>query len=363
MLFLDHFSALFIESAPWLLLGFAIAGFIKVFIPKNYLNRHLGGNNLWTTVKAAFIGAPLPLCSCGVVPTALGLRRAGVSKNATVSFLIATPETGIDSVSITYALMGPFMAIARPISAIFSAITAGILVGKTSEEVIEQNSDPIEPSNTTNTDEKKCCSSKKAEEDIEAKIEKQTIQEKLALGSRFAFIEMLDDIVIWFLIGLAFAAAIETWVPVSFLTHWGDSWVTFVIMALIGIPMYICATASTPIAAGLLLSGISPGAVLVFMLAGPATNLGTMGIILKELGKKATFAYLIGVILTSFICGYLTNYLVTLWGIQILPHMTTHAMDKNLIDYAATTVLAMLCVYSIGKKARNKFQGRVAVLS
>lgn len=138
MSFLANFIALFVESAPWLLFGFALAGLIKVFVPQQLLTRQLGGGGLWTTVKAAFIGAPLPLCSCGVVPTALGLRRSGASKNATVSFLVATPETGVDSVSVSYALLGPVMAIARPVTAICSAIVAGVLVGR-SEELVQKD--------------------------------------------------------------------------------------------------------------------------------------------------------------------------------------------------------------------------------
>ncbi len=131
---LNNFIELFLESAPWLLLGFSVAGLIKALVPADYLSRHLGGNSSWTTVKAALIGAPLPLCSCGVVPAALSLRKSGASKNATVAFLVSTPETGVDSVSVSYALLGPVMAIVRPIAAICSAIVAGSLVGRANQD-------------------------------------------------------------------------------------------------------------------------------------------------------------------------------------------------------------------------------------
>ena len=130
---LNNFWHLFLLSAPWLMLGLFIAGLLNVYLPANFLNRHLGKEGLWTTVKAAFIGAPMPLCSCGVIPAAIGLRRAGASKSATTAFLVSTPETGVDSVSVSYVLLGPFMAVIRPIAAVCSAIVAGVLVGKDSE--------------------------------------------------------------------------------------------------------------------------------------------------------------------------------------------------------------------------------------
>ncbi|MGM0564789.1 MAG: permease, partial [Pseudomonadota bacterium] len=147
------FAELFVESAPWLMLGLLVAGLMKAFVPTSLLARHLGGRGVGSTVKAAFIGAPLPLCSCGVIPAALGLRRSGASKNATVSFLISTPETGVDSISISYALLGPFMAIIRPIAAICSAITAGLLVGRAVEEPVQQMA-----TETASAEKASCCS-------------------------------------------------------------------------------------------------------------------------------------------------------------------------------------------------------------
>ncbi len=155
MNFLIHLYELFLDSAPWLLFGLVIAGILKVFIPMTWMNKQLGGHGIKTTVKAALIGAPLPLCSCGVIPAAIGLRRAGASKAATTSFLVSTPETGIDSISVSYVLLGPFMTIVRPIAAIFSAIVAGVLVGK-DEDREEQREKDEKNLQTAN-----CCSSKK----------------------------------------------------------------------------------------------------------------------------------------------------------------------------------------------------------
>ncbi|MEC8208621.1 MAG: SO_0444 family Cu/Zn efflux transporter, partial [Pseudomonadota bacterium] len=337
---LNNFWHLFLLSAPWLMLGLFIAGLLNVYLPANFLNRHLGKEGLWTTVKAAFIGAPMPLCSCGVIPAAIGLRRAGASKSATTAFLVSTPETGVDSVSVSYVLLGPFMAIIRPIAAVCSAIVAGVLVGKDSElqQVQSTESDKEstkadsccsskqpKPVTTTSCCSKEapakpaqsCCSSKESQPIQEqqqscstekaAPIQKSCCsseQPTKAVESRFSKMKravsfscnkLLEDTMIWLMIGLFFAALVQTYVPESFLSQWGNGILAMLVVILISIPMYICATASTPIAAGLLLSGVSPGAVLVFMLAGPATNIATLGVVGKELGKRAVFAYLIGV--------------------------------------------------------------------
>ena len=252
---LTNFVTLFVESAPWLLLGFALAGVIKALVPEDLLARQLGQPGLRSTVKAALLGAPLPLCSCGVIPAAVGLRRSGASKSATTAFLISTPETGVDSVSISYALLGPFMAIIRPIAAVCSAIVAGVVVGR--------DTDRKDAQQTAEDPEEACC----AEPAINSEVN-LSLADKLLSAWRFTFVDLVQDISRWLLIGLGCAALIKPLVPQEFLLQWGDGFLAFVVMAAIGVPMYICATASTPIAAGLLFSGVSPGAVLVFMLVG-----------------------------------------------------------------------------------------------
>ncbi len=344
MEFVTNFFTLLNESAPWLLLGLLIAGIIKAYIPEDYLTRHLGGKGMKATIKAALIGAPLPLCSCGVVPAALSIRRAGGSKNATVSFLIATPETGIDSMGITYALMGPFMTIIRPIAAIFSAIFAGFLVGKSEGgETVEATKKTDSPSSCCKTEKPSCCDTPK-----------QAVQtpatNKLKQGINFAFFDMFDDIFIWLFVGLLFAAIIQTYVPSSFLTQYGDSWMAFILMAVIGVPMYICATASTPIAAGFLLSGVSPGAVLVFMLTGPATNIGTLGIIYNELGKRPLIAYLSGIVICSFAFGALTNYLFSVFNFPMLSSVSDQHLHASWLQIASSVLIIGLSFIAFYKK-------------
>lgn len=345
---LNNFWQLFLLSAPWLMLGLLIAGLLNVYLPANFLNKHLGKEGFWTTVKAALIGAPMPLCSCGVIPAAIGLRRAGASKSATTAFLVSTPETGVDSVSVSYVLLGPFMAVIRPIAAICSAIVAGVLVGrdadkqqaKPSEVEIKASccdakpAEPAEPAVKAS-----CCTRKPAESEVKASccdtkpLEPQSSAsccdqsktsplsqwQKMKQAVSFSCNKLLSDTMVWLVVGLFFAALVQTYVPESFLTQWGSGIFAMLAVILISIPMYICATASTPIAAGLLLSGVSPGAVLVFMLAGPATNIATLGVVANELGKRAVAAYLIGVIGVALIFGFVTDYLVIEFGFVVSP--------------------------------------------
>jgi len=392
---LANFIDLFLDSAPWLLLGLVLAGMLKMFVPMAWMQKQLGGNGFKTVVKAAVLGAPLPLCSCGVIPAAVGLRRAGASKAATTSFLVSTPETGVDSVTISYVLLGPFMAIVRPIAAVVSAIVAGLLVGRD-----EDTPTDIQPKAKESSEESgSCCSSKpKAEEpevssccSSEAKAEEPEISSccsskvkveepkasccssqqsdasgesdsccestkdvatelkgtpvisRIGKGLHFAATDLVRDITVWLLVGLFFAALVQTYVPSDFMAKWGDGILAMLVMVLISIPMYICATASTPIAAGLLLAGVSPGAVLVFMLAGPATNIATLGVVTKELGKRALFGYLGGVLGVALVSGILVNYLVATFGFEVMPQIgEQHNLLPSAVVYTSGVVLAIL---------------------
>lgn len=361
---IDNFWQLFVISAPWLLLGLFIAGLIKVYLPKNFLIKHLGKEGFVSTVKAALIGAPMPLCSCGVIPAALGLRRAGASKSATTAFLVSTPETGVDSISVSYVLLGPFMAVIRPIAAITSAIVAGLLVGRDKDTTPEENAHKHDVKET-------CCSKKEPKVEISCCSKKEpeskpaevaccsenkhqtphshtdTIGEpssRIFEALHFSCTKLLQDTAKWLLIGLFFAALIQSFVPNDFFTQWGTGILAMVVVVLISIPMYICATASTPIAAGLLLSGVSPGAVLVFMLAGPATNIATLGVVINELGKRAVAAYLTGVIGIAIIFGLLTDFLVETYGIEVAPMLgeENHVLPHWLMQAFAILLIALL---------------------
>ena len=434
---LANFIDLFLDSAPWLLLGLFLAGMLKMFVPMAWMQKQLGGHGFKTTVKAAVLGAPLPLCSCGVIPAAVGLRRSGASKAATTSFLVSTPETGIDSVAVSYVLLGPFMAIVRPIAAVISAIVAGLLVGRDEQDepvsdkhkstviadeaatsCCSSKSDKVEvkkqssccssnsgakqemkakpvvtmtpmaagdslmaapmtspmakpapvPELNVNPDsccssttqapkkESSCCSSTKSDtvkdgdesccestKDIATELKGTSVISRIGKGLHFAATDLVRDITIWLLIGLFFAALVQTYVPADFMAKWGDGILAMLVMVVISVPMYICATASTPIAAGLLLAGVSPGAVLVFMLAGPATNIATLGVVTKELGKRALLGYLGGVLGVALVSGIIVNYLVATFGFVVMPQVgENHNLLPDAIVYSSGILLAIL---------------------
>ena len=330
--FLSNLLDLYLDAAPWLVLGLVAAGLIKAWLPADRLNRWLGGNSFWTVVKAALIGAPLPLCSCGVLPAALGLRRAGASRGTTLSFLIATPETGPDSVALSYALLGPFMAVIRPLAAIISAVFTGFMA-----LFVRKAAPPPLPLGEASAG--SCCSSScaQAEETAQPGFLARTWQ-----GVAYAFTDILDDLVTWLAIGLLLAALVATLVPPLAMAEWGSGLDAKLLMLLAGIPVYVCATASTPVAAGLLLAGISPGTVLVFLLAGPATNLATIGVIHKEMGRAATMVYLLGISLASLGLGIITDILVNTLDIDVVAELNSSGEVLPLWVAAASGVLLLI---------------------
>lgn len=347
-----NFWLLLVTAAPWLLFGFAIAGLIHAFIPEDLMMKHLGAEGFGTTVKAAFIGAPLPICSCGVIPAALGLRRSGASKSATVSFLVATPETGVDSLSVSYAMLGPVMTVVRPIAAICSAIVAGVLVGKEDSRQ--------EPSSDSAVS---CCSKQEFTEEIAADsccsstaAAEQNFSEKLMSAFHFSTGKLIADTAQWLVVGIFFAAIVQTYVSTDFLASHGEGVLAMTVMVLVSIPMYICATASTPIAAGLLFAGVSPGSVLVFMLAGPATNIATLGVVGKELGKRSLAAYLFGVIATAMIFGGALDYGLDYFNINILEGIVEHNhFVPEVLSQTLAWVLVALLARAFFDKARDRF--------
>ncbi len=349
-----NFWLLLVTAAPWLLFGFAIAGLIHAFIPADLMTKHLGADGFGTTVKAALIGAPLPLCSCGVIPAALGLRRSGASKSATVSFLVATPETGVDSVAVSYAMLGPVMAVVRPIAAICSAIVAGVLVGK------ESNMQTLKTGLAAETS---CCSTQEssneqAPDDCCSSVEpkEQTIGEKLLSAFHFSTGKLIADTAQWLVIGIFFAAIVQTFVSTDFLASHGEGILAMTVMVLVSIPMYICATASTPIAAGLLFAGVSPGSILVFMLAGPATNIATLGVVGKELGKRSLVAYLFGVIATAMVFGGVLDLSLAYFDVNIREGLEQHQhLVPEVVSQSLAWVLVLLLARAFFNKAKDRF--------
>lgn len=347
----------YLDTAFWLLLGLIAAGVVKAYIPADAMQRWLGGRGFPAVGRAALFGAPLPLCSCGVLPAALGLRRAGASKEATVSFLISTPETSIDSVAVTYALMGPVMAIYRPIAALVSALLTGLAVALvdrgdegelTSPRAVTESACDNPASAPA---EKAACCVSSAPASSEgccgpADVANTSSQQaRLPQALRFAGAELLDDISRWLALGIVVAGLMISVIPPGWLEQWGGGLSAMLVMLLVGIPMYICATASTPIAAGLLLAGVSPGAVLVFLLVGPATNIAGLIVVHQELGSRVTLIYLGGIALFSVLMGLLLEWLLQYTRLNVDVAMAgAHEILPVWLSYFSAILLLLLVV-------------------
>jgi len=388
-----------LEASPWLVVGLIAAGLIKAFLPQAWVNRWLGGRGLMPVVRAAVLGTPLPLCSCSVIPAALALRRSGASKGATVSFLISTPENGADSIALSYAMLGPFMTIARPIAAVVSAIAAGgLTLWATRNETDDDaprlaerrqppassccgtESNPTEPETTRTvslaintpadtaasccspTDESRdgsepepasCCSTAAGPADAKA-----TVREKFLGGMRYAMIDLFGDILPWLAVGVALAIVMMAFVPPGSVAQWASGPIAMVLMVIIGVPMYICATASTPVAAAMLVAGVSPGTVLVFLLAGPATNLGTLGIVRRELGNRSVLAYLAGVGVLVIPLGMLTDWIAVAGGFAVNAQADAmHHVMPHALALIGLVIIATLSVYHTARRIQ-KWQRR-----
>lgn len=335
VLFLENLLKICLEAAPWLLFGLVAAAVIKVLLPEGIVARWLGGRGLWSVTKAALIGAPLPLCSCGVLPAALAVRRGGASRGSTLSFLIATPETGVDSVALSYVLLGPVMMVVRPIAAVITAVVTGLLalfLPDAERTRLEPNQPEITESCGSD-----CTSG------CESEVEVKDSETALSPYLRATF-DIWDDIVFWLAIGMVLAALVETLVPPLALAQWGSGLAAMGMMLLIGIPIYICATASTPVAAGLLLTGISPGTVLVFLLAGPATNIATLMVVGRELGRATAAIYLLGIAICSVSLGLLLDALLGWQQIDVVAQL---AASGELVPLWLAALSLLLLLFAI----------------
>lgn len=289
------------ETAPYVLLGFVLAGLLHVSRIGTRLLRYMRRDDSRSVLLAAMVGIPLPLCSCGVLPTALGLRRQGAGKGAVVSFLVATPETGATSIAMTYGLLGPLVAVFRPIAALITAVTAGVLVN------VFDRTPPGSPPAA----------------DASANAASSTPSE--ASGHwirrlyRFTFVDLLDDLIGWVVLGVAVSAVIQVVAPPSFFEAVSaNAFYAMLLMLAISVPLYVCAEASTPIAASLIAQGLNPGAALVMLLAGPATNAGAVGALWRQLGRRAVTIYLASIVTISLAMGGALNAVLDLADVNLV---------------------------------------------
>ncbi|SEA35751.1 hypothetical protein SAMN05660420_01857 [Desulfuromusa kysingii] len=332
-------------SAPYMLFGFFVAGLLKAFIPDDLIARHLGKENRSSIVKAALFGVPIPLCSCGVLPAAAGIRKQGATKGATTAFLIATPETGVDSISVTWVLLDPLMAMLRPLSAFITALVTGQMVRIFDPVCRTKDSAGTEENMSVTVS--SCCS-----EDNQGEEKRQTgFLARLQEGMAFSFGDLFKDISGWFFIGVGIAGMITVFISPALVERWlGNPIIAMFVMLVVGIPLYVCATASTPIAAALVLKGLNPGAALVFLLAGPATNAAALSVISKIIGKRSTVIYLLGIIVSSVVLGFAVDAIYSLTNLTAGWQAIAHEDHRTLLGMISALILFGLVLFQKGTK-------------
>lgn len=320
------------EMSPYILLGFLIAGALHAFVSPQLMSRHLSGTGAGSVVKAALFGIPLPLCSCGVLPTAVALRRNGASRAASSSFLIATPQTGVDSIAATYSLLGPAFAVIRPVAALVTAFFGGLAVGAT-----ERGNLAIDTESG-------------------AQCEVESPQNRSFMGKlwemlRYGFFDMVRSIGKWLIIGLVIASLITLFVPGDFFVALSSRpLLAMIAVVIVAIPMYVCATGSIPIALSLMLKGLSPGAAFVLLMAGPAANFASATVISRAMGRKCAAVYIGSIVLSAIAFGLVIDYLLpSRWFLAPMAQMhgACHVGDVSLFSLICTVILAILLVVAM----------------
>ena len=332
-IYMQEILELINEMSPYLLLGFLFAGIMHAFVPQSIYKRLLGKKNSKSVIYAALLGIPIPLCSCGTIPTAMSLRREGASKGATISFLISTPQTGFDSIIATYSIIGLPFALLRPFASICTALLGGFLVN-----IFDKNTEG---------------------EDNQTSSEEQAVNKNLSFCSKikialhYAFVEMIQDIGKWLVIGLIVAGLITVFVPESFFALFADSpLLSMILVIILSLPMYICATGSIPIAAALMLKGLSPGTALVLLMAGPAVNLASALVVNKVMGRKTLIVYLMSIIGGAMACGLIADYLLPAeWFTESISKIKTCCNEHtSYFNLFCTIIMGALCINAFMKR-------------
>ena len=339
-----------LESSVFILLGLLVSGLLRVFLNPGAVSRHLGQGRFLSVFKASLLGVPIPLCSCGVLPAAAALKRQGANNGAVTSFLISTPESGVDSIAITYALLDPIMTVVRPVAAFLTAFVAGLsenLIGRT------KATGPMVPDLTCPVD--ACCDGRNCSP--EAHRNHHRPSEKLMAGVRFAFTDVWGDLAVWFLFGLLLSGMITVLIPETvFSRYMGGGIGAMLIMLGVGIPIYICATASTPIAATLILQGVSPGAALVFLMTGPATNITSLTVLIGVLGRRATVIYLSAIAVCAVGFGLLVDLIYRSLGISARAVVgQAGEVIPFWLELTGAILILLLSVKPVGRFLRSRF--------
>ena len=319
LLFLREMWGLCLEMAPYLLLGMLVSGLISIFIDSSFIFKHIGQKNAGSVLKSTLFGIPLPLCSCGVIPVAATLRESGASKGATVSFLVSTPQTGVDSIFLTYGMLGPMFALFRPLAALASGFFSGIVINNFDHDMNHHLSGSDNDPKT-----------------------KESLDKRIISGVKYGFLTLPADIAIPLTQGLVVAAAIAILIPPQFIAeHFSSSnLIQYTMMLAVSLPIYVCATASIPIAVVLMAKGITPGAAFIFLMAGPATNASSIAVIKNILGKRTLYHYLVLIAFTAISFGYILDNFLTI----TLPDMSSHTHHHVMDDYGSIILSVIFLV-------------------
>lgn len=324
--------------APWLLVGFVLAGVISQLLPTAFIRKHLAKRSWKSVIKAVAIGVPLPLCSCGVIPVAASLRKAGASKGAVAAFTASTPQTGVDSIAATYSLMGLPFTLGRLFADVVSGLMAGFLIDSKKFNKPEASEETAEPSCCGG-----CCHSEDGSQDNPAETANigHSIMRRLKAIFEEAFVALPKEIGAYIIIGILFGAAFSTAIPENFLSSYlGNTLIVYSVVTIASIPLYVCATGSIPIAYGLIAAGLSPGAAIVFLVAGPATNTATVTTLYKLIGKGSTMIYLASLIFGAWAVGFAFDY------IDLIPVGSISEMEEGASFVGNISAIILLLVIS-----------------
>ncbi|MDH3197704.1 MAG: SO_0444 family Cu/Zn efflux transporter [Candidatus Krumholzibacteria bacterium] len=327
------------ESSPYLLLGFFLAGLFHVVLTRfPRLTALFTGRGARPVLMSTILGLPMPLCSCSVLPAAMTLRRKGASKGATASFLVSVPETDVVSILLTLALLGGVMAVYRPLAALFTALAVGLLINALDRGGDRSEHAPGQASGCAH------CESDGPEKSILSSTGRGPWWRR---ALHYGFVEIFDDIIAQLFLGILVAGALMAWLPgFEIVARASGALWTYLLMLVIGVPVYVCAVASTPVAAGLIAGGVSPGAAMVFLLAGPATNIASLFVLRGEFGKRALGVYLGAIAAGSVAMGLLFDLLLrsTVSAATVAERHAHH--DTSALQIAATVVFLALVLAS-----------------
>ena len=365
--FVWQFITLFSEMAPFLLLGFLLAGILHVWVPNHLYVPKISKPNFKSVLWSALFGVPLPICSCGVIPTSIALRKEGASKGASVSFLISTPATGVDSILATYSLLGGPFAILRPVAAFVTAMIGGVFTnlatkGETEDKVVEHgrgDEHHHEHHHEYHHEHEHCgCESEHCEgehcscgHDDHDEQEKKSFAQKVKETFEYGFVNMIGDVSKWLIIGLLLGALIAAFVPDDFFLFLHEyPLLCMLVVLVLAMPMYTCATGSIPLALALVEKGVTPGAALVLLMAGPATSIASMLVVGKAFGKRTLVAYLVSIAFGAMFFGFIVDtFLMDTFLASMLPHGSTECHGHGALgafDYICAALFAALIIYA-----------------